>query len=341
MNEFPLIQKLDWLGTPGYLLIFTFLLSLFATPLMIRYFPRWGIRQRVRTDGPTTHLQKQGIPTMGGVLFLMVFLLPLFHRLSGRGGLTRTEVVFWVVCGVASLSGLLDDVLKMRGGTAGLRARYRILLQIFLGALLGWTAYASGRSQIFIPFSDQIPDIGKGCILLAILAYMGTVNGVNFTDGLDGLLTGCILFTFFAYGSLFWSYLPEIMLPLWVLSGVSLGFLVWNAYPAKIFMGEVGSSLLGAVLASVAILTRTELFLFLFGAVYAVEVLSVIFQVISFHLFGKRIFRMSPLHHHLEMSGMEEPRVVLAFWIFHFLFTLLGVGAVESSAIPEAIQWAI
>jgi len=331
----------DWLGTPGNIVIFSFLLSLLATPFMIRYFPRWGIRQKVRADGPATHLQKQGIPTMGGVLFLIVFLLPLLHPLFDTQAMTRTEVIFWVVCGVASLTGLLDDVLKMRGGTAGLKARYRILLQIFLGSLLGWAVYSSGRSQIFIPFSDSILDIGKWCIPLAILAYMGTVNGVNFTDGLDGLLTGCILFTLFAYGSLFWSYLPEIILPLWVVWGVSLGFLVWNAYPAKIFMGEVGSSLLGAMLASAAIATRTELFLLFFGAVYAVEVLSVILQVLSFRLSGKRIFRMSPLHHHLELCGMEEPRIVVAFWVFHSLFTLLGVGAVESSSILEAIQWPI
>ncbi|MDQ0286974.1 phospho-N-acetylmuramoyl-pentapeptide-transferase [Desulfofundulus luciae] len=321
-----------WLLLSKALLI-SLAVTLLLGPLTIPLLRRLKFGQSIRNDGPVTHLSKGGTPTMGGIMFLAgttVAGLWLAHRFP------EGLLVLGVTLGFG-LIGFLDDYIKVAlKRSLGLRAREKLFGQVILSVLLALLAVSTfGRgTDLVIPFSGFfVPggltvELGTwGYLLFAVLVVVGTANAVNLTDGLDGLAAGVTVPV--AAALVLISLLMDklgIAIIMAALMGGCLGFLVYNHHPARIFMGDTGSLALGGALGAAAVLTRSELFLLVIGGVYVLEALSVIIQVISFQLFGRRVFRMSPLHHHFELGGWSEQRVVYTFWGFTLVLALLGLA---------------
>lgn len=284
--------------------------------------------QVVRSDGPRTHLGKSGTPTMGGIIFL-VGISAATLLLSEANLLTFTLLV--VIWGYALL-GLADDFLKVvLRRPLGLLARQKLGGQVLLGLATGLLAmlYLGRGSEIIVPFTSGRWDLGWYYPLFATLLLVATTNAVNLTDGLDGLAAGTTFWVAIAYFFLAVAMdKAELVIFTGALAGGCLGFLVYNFYPARVFMGDTGSLALGSAIGILSILTRTELLLPILGGVYVLEALSVILQVASFRLTGRRLFRMSPLHHHFELLGWPETRVVLFFWLVGFLLAVLGLFSI-------------
>jgi phospho-N-acetylmuramoyl-pentapeptide-transferase len=326
-------------------------LVLVLGPWMIRRLRRFQIGQHIREEGPSAHQQKAGTPTMGGILILTGIVVPTLLW----GDLTNRNV--WIVL-VSTLAfgaiGFADDYLKVvRKHNLGLTARRKLGGQLLVGFLLGAVLYglAQGHethfsTRVIFPFFKEFrPDLGIFYIPFAMLFVAFSSNAVNLTDGLDGLAIGCTLiagaaFTGLAYVTghrVFSEYLDLLHLPAagevtvfcGAMVGASLGFLWWNCYPAQIFMGDVGSLSLGGALGTVAILIKQELLLISVGGLFIVEALSVMLQVASFKLTGRRIFRMAPLHHHFELSGWKEPQIIIRFWIVALMFALLSLTTLK------------
>ncbi|RJQ49361.1 MAG: phospho-N-acetylmuramoyl-pentapeptide-transferase [Gammaproteobacteria bacterium] len=342
-NVFQYLTLRAILGTLTALLI-----SLLLGPLLIRRLSFHQIGQRVRTDGPQSHLSKAGTPTMGGALILVSIAVAtlLWGDLGNRA--------LWVVLIVTLLFGLIggaDDYLKLKYGNArGLSARAKYFWQSVAGLgaalFLYFSATLPAETQLLVPFfKDLAPELGLLFVPLVYFVIVGASNAVNLTDGLDGLaimptvLIGAAL-GIFAYASgntniaqyLHIPYLPgagEIVVFCGALVGAGLGFLWFNTYPAQVFMGDVGALGLGAALGVIAVLVRQEIVLFIMGGVFVMETLSVILQVASFKLTGKRIFRMAPLHHHFELKGWPEPRVIVRFWIITVVLVLVGLASLK------------
>ncbi|MFW5452594.1 phospho-N-acetylmuramoyl-pentapeptide-transferase [Thioalkalivibrio sulfidiphilus] len=317
-------------------------------PAMIRRLSLYKIGQQVRTDGPQTHLTKAGTPTMGGALILVAVAVStlLWSDLTNR--------FVWVVLMVTLLFGLIggiDDYRKLRyGNSKGLSARTKFFWQSVVGfataILLYYTAQAPVETTFFVPlFKDVAIQLGPWFILLTWFVIVGASNAVNLTDGLDGLaIMPTVLvagaFGVFAYLSghaVFANYLGipyvpgvgDLVVFTGALVGAGLGFLWFNAYPAQVFMGDVGALALGAALGVLAVVTRQEIVLVIMGGVFVVETLSVIMQVVSYKLTGRRIFRMAPLHHHFELKGWPEPRVIVRFWIITVILVLVGLATLK------------
>ena len=297
-------------------------------PLVIPALRRLKFGQTVRSDGPRAHLKKTGTPTMGGLMFLLgiglatlVAVKPtpsLFMAL----GLTLTY----------GLIGFADDFIKIYWHRPlGLRAREKLLAQFILAGLMTWGAVHYGRgTALEIPFTTINFDLGPLYFVFEILFISFTANAVNLTDGLDGLASGVTVIAVLVYLVLTWGTNQTGLAAFsGAVAGGCLGFLFYNRYPARIFMGDTGSLALGAALAALAVLTRTELWLPLIGLIFVLEALSVIIQVISFRLTGKRIFRMSPLHHHFELVGWNEKKVVRVFWTVGILAAAVAVIAIN------------
>lgn len=283
---------------------------------------RWG--QSIRIDGPRTHLEKAGTPTMGGLMFLVSVTVSVL--LLGRG-----EPVLYVLLAVMWLYGLLglaDDYLKVAlRRSLGLKARYKLVAQVCIGLALGIIAVGVlGREpEVQLPWSGETIFMGWSYLIFVLLVVVGTTNAVNLTDGLDGLAAGTTFFVCLAY--IFIALLSDKGSPAvfaGALAGGCLGFLLFNIHPARVFMGDTGSLALGAAVSGLAVVTGTELVLPVLGGVYVLEALSVIVQVLSFRLLGKRLLLMSPLHHHFEMLGWPEKRVVCFFWLLGFLMAAAG-----------------
>jgi phospho-N-acetylmuramoyl-pentapeptide-transferase len=322
-------------------------LVLFLGPWMIERLRRLQIGQYIREEGPQGHQAKAGTPTMGGLLILVGVLVPtlLWADLS--------NVKIWIVV-LATLAfgaiGFADDYLKVvKKRSLGLTARKKLLGQFAVGLAVGlavtFLAQVEPReysTRVVFPFFKQVvPDLGLLYVVFAILLLTLSSNAVNLTDGLDGLAIGTTLiagaaFTALAYVSghaRFADYLDLLFRPgtgeltvfCGALVGASMGFLWWNCYPAQVFMGDVGSLALGGALGTVAILIKQELLLFVVGGLFMIEAFSVILQVASFRLTGRRIFRMSPLHHHFELVGWKEPQIIIRFWIVAFVFALFSL----------------
>lgn len=303
-----------------------FLITLLSGPVVIPFLRRLKFGQYVRDDGPESHLTKAGTPTMGGIMFL-----------AGTVGATlifaAPEPVLLAALGITlgmGLVGFLDDFLKIiRKHSLGLKARQKLLAQFLLGLALAWFVlfYLGRDPQIAVPFLHQVyrlPAFLYG--ILVITAVMGTANAVNFTDGLDGLAAGATFFSFLAFMVIALTQgQNSLALFLACLATALVGFLAYNFHPARVFMGDTGSMALGGALAAAAVLTGTELYLVVIGGLYVVEVLSVIIQVVYFRRTGKRFFRMSPLHHHFELLGWPEKKVVLVFWVWSFLLAVIGL----------------
>ena len=324
------------------------LISLLLGPVMIRKLRKLQIGQSIRNDGPVTHLKKAGTPTMGGLLILAsVFLSTLlWANLTNRFVWLALFCTAWM-----GVLGFVDDYLKVVAkNSKGLSIRAKLIWQMIPGLLIGVFLYFapvdSFTTKLAIPFFKHwMPDLGLAYILFVALVIAGSSNAVNLTDGLDGLAIGPILMAAAAYTVLAYvaghaaiaRYLQVIFVKgsseLTVLGGAivgaSLGFLWYNAYPAQLFMGDTGSLALGAALATLAILVKNELLLLIVGGVFVVEAISVILQVFSYRATGKRVFRMAPIHHHYELNGMAEPKIIVRFWIISFILALLSLTTLK------------
>ncbi len=323
-------------------LLISFLIGKKVTELLKRY----QIGQTVRDDGPKTHLDKSGTPTMGGLMILIAIIISTLLWAD------MTNLYIWLVLFSTTGFGLIgfwDDYLKcVRKDPKGLAPRYKFGLQILVALIIGWGLYESSAysTVLSVPFFKNVrPDLGVFYIPFAILVIVGASNAVNLTDGLDGLAIGPVMVTAVTYMIVsyvsghvdFSNYLiiqnikgaGELAVFCGAILGSALGFLWFNAYPATIFMGDIGSLPLGGALGTVAVISKHELLLALVGGIFVIEALSVIFQVASFKSRGKRVFLMAPIHHHFELKGWEEPKVVVRFWIIAIILGLIGLSTLK------------
>ncbi len=323
-------------------------MSFVLGPLVIRRLINRQIGQTVRSDGPQTHLVKAGTPTMGGLLILLAIVSStlLWADLQSR-------YVWTVICVTLAFGiiGWVDDYRKLvLRDPKGLASRWKFLAQSAVGLVTAGALYsiadAPAETALLIPYfkSLAIP-LGGAYVIVTYLVIVGTSNAVNLTDGLDGLavmpsvLVGGALGIFaYAAGNVFFAeYLGipyvagagEMMVFCAALCGAGLGFLWFNTYPAQVFMGDIGALALGAALGTVAVIVRQELILFVMGGVFVMETVSVMIQVASFKLTGKRVFRMAPLHHHFELKGWAEPKVIVRFWIVTVILVLVGLASLK------------
>jgi phospho-N-acetylmuramoyl-pentapeptide-transferase len=323
-------------------------ISLLVGPRMIQWLAEYQVGQRVRAEGPQTHLSKAGTPTMGGALILAAIVAAtlLWADLANR--------FVWVVLLVTIAFGLVgfwDDYLKLVvGNSRGLIARYKYFWQSVAGLGAAVALYATAQSvaetTLYVPFfKNVLVPLGVLFVPLTYFVIVGSSNAVNLTDGLDGLaIMPSVLVAgalgVFAYASgnvVFSNYLGipyiagagEVLVICATIFGAGLGFLWFNTYPAQVFMGDIGALALGAALGVIAVIVRQELVLVIMGGIFVLETVSVILQVASFKLRGKRIFRMAPIHHHYELKGWAEPKVIVRFWIITVILVLIGLSTLK------------
>ncbi|WP_159017320.1 phospho-N-acetylmuramoyl-pentapeptide-transferase [Cognatiluteimonas profundi] len=324
-------------------------LSLWWGPAVIRKLAMFKGGQPIRTDGPQTHFSKAGTPTMGGALILVTVLASVLLWGDLRNKYVWLVLVVMVTFGAI---GWYDDWLKIvKRDPNGMKSRWKYLLQSLLGLGAGlflyYTADVPAATTFYIPFFKAValPLVSVSFVAIVYLWIVGFSNAVNLTDGLDGLaimptvLVACALGVF-AYASgnaVFSAYLQipqvpgagELVIICAAIAGAGLGFLWFNTYPAMVFMGDIGALALGAVLGTIAVIVRQELVLVIMGGVFVIETLSVMIQVGSFKLTGKRVFRMAPIHHHFELKGWPEPRVIVRFWIISVVLVLVGLATLK------------
>ena len=330
-----------------YASLTAFFICFLLGPWIIRKLSGLQVGQYIRDDGPQSHLSKAGTPTMGGLLivFSIVTSVLLWSDLTNY----FTWIVLFVIIGYGSVGFIDDYLMQIKKRSKGLNVRNKLMLQFGLALITGYLVYASPdfSTQVTIPiFKNLSPDLGWGYILFAAFVIVGASNAVNLTDGLDGLAIGPVIiaattYMIFAYvaGHIkIANYLQinyvvgsgEVAILCGTLAGAGMGFLWFNAYPAQIFMGDVGSLSLGAGLGTIAVITKQEILLVLVGGLFVVEALSVIFQVGFFKMTsGRRIFRMAPLHHHFELKGWPEPKVIVRFWIIAIALALLAMSTLK------------
>jgi len=329
-----------------YAMITALLVCFVIGPWVIRKLESLQARQVIRTDGPESHLQKQGTPTMGGVMILAAIVIPtlLWADLTNQ----YVWVVLFITVGYGVI-GFVDDYRKVvEKNTKGLSARQKMFWQVLLaGAVAVFLFLKPGFSEeLFFPFFKRFhPDLWIWFIPFVTLVIVGASNAVNLTDGLDGLAIGPVtinaatymLFAYVAGHATLSAYLQiprvvgagELAVICGAMVGAGLGFLWFNSYPAEVFMGDVGSLSLGGALGTIAVLTKQEILLVIVGGVFVVEALSVIFQVGSYKYRGKRIFRMAPIHHHFELKGVAEPKIIVRFWIITIILALVAISTLK------------
>jgi phospho-N-acetylmuramoyl-pentapeptide-transferase len=325
------------------------LVSFLLGPPLVRWLRQFKIRQTIRQDGPVTHFTKEGTPTMGGILILAAIVVPtlLWGNLGNRYVLiTLISTVF------LGLIGFIDDYLHIvKRAPKGLLGRYKLAAQFALGLAIGFYLYQhpvqpAASTGTSVPFLKNVfINFGVFYIPFVALVITASSNAVNFSDGLDGLAAGMMAIAAVAFSGLayltghlrFSGYLNILYLPgageltvfCTALVGAALGFLWFNTHPASVFMGDTGSLALGGALGTVAVLLKREFLLVVIGGIFVLEVLSVIIQVVSFKLRHKRVFRMAPIHHHFELSGWPETKVVVRFWIVAALLALLSLSTLK------------
>jgi phospho-N-acetylmuramoyl-pentapeptide-transferase len=329
-----------------YATITALVISFILGPWLIDKLSRLQIGQSIRKVGPESHFKKEGTPTMGGTLILLAIVLPtlLWTDLS--------NVYVWVTLLVTigfGVVGFFDDYRKVRSKSSdGLSASQKMLSLTLLATTAGIILYLYPPFQttLAVPFfKGLLPDLGVFYIPFAVLVIVGASNAVNLTDGLDGLAIGptiiasgtYLLFAYLAGNARLAGYLQissvqgagELAVLCGAMVGAGLGFLWFNTYPAQVFMGDVGSLSLGGALGTIAVITKQEIVLVIVGGIFVVEALSVIFQVTSFRLCGRRIFRMAPLHHHFELKGWAEPKIIVRFWIISIILALVALSTLK------------
>lgn len=294
-------------------------------PFFIKIQRRRQFGQQIRADGPARHLKKAGTPTAGGLVFLIAAAAALLFT---AGFSFRLGIALLLTLGSAII-GWLDDYAKMaQGRSLGLKARNKIAGQALLTALFTGLLYLSGdySSAVEVPFTAFSINLGWFYPLFIFIIIIASSNAVNLADGIDGLATGTAIISLLAFLYIaLESGRIDLAFFCGALVGGCFGFLIYNLHPARIFMGDVGSLGLGGALAAAAILTKAELLLIIIGGIYVLEALSVILQVLSFQLTGRRLLEMAPLHHHFELKGWSEWRVVITFWGLAFIFALIGL----------------
>ncbi len=329
-----------------YSLLFALLISLLIGDWLTELLRRRQIGQQIRPEGPASHKGKSGTPTMGGVLILLAIVAStlLWADLTNR--------YIWLALLATTGFGLIgfwDDFLKVTGRRSeGLAPMYKFGLQIAVALIIAWVLYQTPAfsTRLAVPFFKNVqPDLGLFYVPFAVLVIVGASNAVNLTDGLDGLAVGPVMIAALAYTivtyvtghALFSDYLliphiegaGELAVFCCAIIGAALGFLWFNTYPASIFMGDVGSLPLGGALGTVAVISKHELLLLLVGGIFVIEALSVIVQVLSYRSTRKRVFLMSPIHHHFELKGWQEPKIVVRFWIISVILALLSLSTLK------------
>jgi phospho-N-acetylmuramoyl-pentapeptide-transferase len=345
-KPFSVVQYLTLRGI--FAVLTALLISLIAGPKVIRLLNRLQMGQAIRSDGPKSHLEKAGTPTMGGSLILIAIFV------SGLLWSDLSNPYVWVVMAVTFFFGLIgwiDDYRKVvEKNPRGLPGRWKYFWQSVVGLAAALFLYNNAQTpadlELIVPFfKDVAIYLGPLFIVLTYFVIVGTSNAVNLTDGLDGLailptvlVAGALgVFAYLTGNFQFASYLHipyiagagELLIFTAAICGAGLGFLWFNTYPAMVFMGDVGSLALGAALGVIAVIVRQEIVLMIMGGVFVIETLSVILQVGSYKLTGKRIFRMAPLHHHYELKGWPEPRVIVRFWIITVMLVLIGLATLK------------
>jgi phospho-N-acetylmuramoyl-pentapeptide-transferase len=322
--------------------------TLLLGPPVIRKLAELKAGQVIRHDGPQTHLAKAGTPTMGGALILAAIFIATLLWADLRN--SYVWVVLFVLAGFG-LIGFVDDYRKLvLKDSRGLPARWKYLLQSLFGLVAAWWLYDTAKvpaaTELIVPFFKTVAiPLGAWFVVIAYFWIVGFSNAVNLTDGLDGLaimpsvLVAAALgiFAYVAGNAVFSQYLQvpsipgagELAIICGALAGAGLGFLWFNTYPAMVFMGDVGALAVGAALGTIAVIVRQELVLVLMGGIFVIETVSVMLQVASFKLTGRRIFRMAPIHHHFELKGWPEPRVIVRFWIISVVLVLLGLATLK------------
>ncbi len=348
-NDIPSFRLFSYLTFRSILSVLTALmLSLCFGPRLIARLQLLQIGQVVRDDGPESHFSKSGTPTMGGLLILasITITVLLWADLSNP----YVWAVLFVTLGYGVI-GFVDDYRKViRKNSDGLIARWKYFWQSAIALVVAFALYAYGKdttaTQLVVPFfKDVMPQLGLFYVVMTYFVIVGTSNAVNLTDGLDGLaimptvmVASGFAFIAWATGNVnFAEYLQipyvkdasELVVVCAAIVGAGLGFLWFNTYPAQVFMGDVGSLALGGALGTIAVLVRQEFLLVIMGGVFVIETLSVILQVGSFKLRGQRIFRMAPIHHHYELKGWPEPRVIVRFWIITLMLVLIGLATLK------------
>jgi len=314
-------------------IIVSFLIALFLGPVVIPVLKRLKVGQSIREDGPQTHLSKAGTPTMGGIIIILAIITSI---VTGRLFTREIMAVIFFMLGFGAV-GFIDDYLKVvMRQNEGLKPSQKIIGQLIFSVLLAWygSRYSAMGTTLMIPFVNIHIDLGVLYIPFIVFITLGTVNAVNLTDGLDGLNTGVTLIVMAAF-SLIANSLKDtnqmyegIALISAATSGTCLGFLKHNANPAKVFMGDIGSLALGGIVSAVAVLSGTVLFIPIIGGIYFVEALSVIIQVSHYKRTRRRVFKMAPLHHHFEMCGWKETKVVGVFWIATLILAFVGIYSI-------------
>jgi phospho-N-acetylmuramoyl-pentapeptide-transferase len=353
---FPLADELSALNVFRYITfraagatVTALALSLLFGRPFIAWLRRMSVGQAIREEGPSSHQSKAGTPTMGGLLILFSLVVPTLLWAN------LTNPFVWMALtttGAFGAIGFYDDFLKVRKKrNLGLTARGKMGLQIAVAAAFGTLLFVFGKELGFATtlnfpfFKNWVTNLGLLYVPFVVIVLVGASNAVNLTDGLDGLAIGATLiaagtyaaFTYVAGNSVAARYLQvpyvpgagELTVFCGAMVGASLGFLWWNAHPAEVFMGDVGSLAIGGAIGTVAVIAKQELVLVLVGGLFVLEALSVIVQVASFKLTGKRVLRMSPLHHHFELGGWAEPKIIVRFWILAILFALLSLSTLK------------
>jgi phospho-N-acetylmuramoyl-pentapeptide-transferase len=306
-----------------YSVLIAFLLSIILGPLVIPMLHKLKFGQNIREEGPKSHLKKAGTPTMGGIIFMVSTIITMLIIVRH----TSDEAMIALYCFIAfGLIGLIDDLLKItRKKNEGLTSKQKMVLLLVVSGLIGYYASIKIGTDIMIPFLNKNIDLGLWYVPFIIIYFVATTNSVNLTDGLDGLATcvTIVVMTFFALVSnmMFHSTLAIFCA---ALAGALLGFLKFNSYKAQIFMGDMGSLALGGAVAAVGMILKIPLLVIIVGGIYVMEAISVIIQVLVFKATGKRVFKMSPIHHHFELVGWHETKIVAIFSIVTVILCLIG-----------------
>lgn len=311
-----------------FTLLGAFILSVALLPLLIPALKRLKFGQSIREEGPQGHAHKSGTPTMGGIVIIITALfIPVFFVL--RFGSINTDVVLLLVATLGfGLIGFLDDYIKVvLKRNLGLKSLQKLIGQILVTLLFFFLYVQFGyETVVAIPMTDIVISSGWFFLVFILFFFAASTNAVNLTDGLDGLCSGTSVIAFGAFTVIAWSQgNVEVAIFCMAIIGALLAFLVFNAYPAKIFMGDTGSLALGGAIAAVALILEVPFLLIIIGGVFMMETLSVIIQVISFKTTGKRVFKMSPIHHHFELCGWSEWKVVTVFWSIGLVLAIIGV----------------